>query len=347
MADQSTISTSWARIEAWLGKRAKRIAKTLRSPASEQRLLEFERGLKLNLPGEVRESYRVHDGAPESDLLPSSHPEDMGYSLLSLDEISGHLSSAAKWEGWRAAWVPLATNGGGDYQCADLADGRVVEWQRETGVVEVMAPSWAARLAELADGLEQKRYRYDVDSGIIRPAPPDPMKGLREARQLIAREAGSPVPSSPQPLAPEYDEVLRTLDPEQQTFGPASSLRLQALTVLGTPKDARTFFTHFEAKGVKTFNGLTFYPTPDVVEMNAEHWQPDFRPFPLVIATTKDGGRVCFDAVRNDSDPPIVLYPAGFDLRGKTKKQLEKSGTLLARHLLEFMRKLARREISY
>jgi hypothetical protein len=50
----------------------------------------------------------------------------------------------------------------------DLADGAVNEFSHETGEAIELAPSWAAWLAELAAGLEARRFKFDDGSGIVR-----------------------------------------------------------------------------------------------------------------------------------------------------------------------------------
>jgi cell wall assembly regulator SMI1 len=72
---------------------------------------------------------------------------------------------------WNMGWIPFAGNGGGDLYCVDLAPGgegvrgQVITHSHESGEHKILAPSLAAYLSDLADGLEAGRYKY-TDRGM-------------------------------------------------------------------------------------------------------------------------------------------------------------------------------------
>lgn len=83
---------------------------------------------------------------------------------------SGEQNAGEQTEWWPAGWVPIAGNGGGDLACLDLSPGgagRVVQFGHASAKRVVFAPSFAAWLATLADGLEAGRYQFDPDDGLV------------------------------------------------------------------------------------------------------------------------------------------------------------------------------------
>ena len=342
MADDSAVAGHWARVEAWLQKKARRIHRSLAPGASDAQIAELERKLGITLPDDVRSSFRIHDGAEESDLFPSTEPDDMAYSLMSLAEIAEAYGSVCKWPHWRSDWVPLATNGGGDYQAVALSSGEIVEANHETGAVKPVACSWTARLADLANGLEAKRYKYDADSGIIRA--PDPLDELRKAQTLVAEDATlPPLPHSPLGPPNEYADAMKRVDPDGTRFGPAAFRRQQAIRWFRGSSAYNFFFSHSEPTSVLDLHGLRFYPVPQVIAMNEPHYQPDVsKEWPVVFATVVDSGyRLILDTTQLVEYPPVTLIPCDIDLKGKTLKQLKPKGKQLAPTLLEFWRRLA------
>lgn len=348
MAETRDVAAAWTRIESWLAKKAKRIQRALAHGATDEQIAAVERQLGVALPADVRASYRIHDGADESDLFPSSDPEDMGYSLLSLSQVAEAMSLRRGNERWNPHWLPLATNGGGDVQAVDLSPdgataGHVIEVNHETGVVTVLAASWAARLADLADGLEANRYRYDADDGIIRPAPPDPLRELREAKRRMDEDrTHAPEPDDNRPMPPEYADALKVVDHDNTRFGRASLRRQSAITWLRGSSAVSFYYRFSQPKSVLDLNGVRFYPAPEALALNEPHWQPSPKEWPFVFATTIDGEhRLVIDTTSGSEYPPVLLVPRDVELKGKLIKQLKPKAKVIAPTLLEFWRRLA------
>jgi cell wall assembly regulator SMI1 len=76
-----------------------------------------------------------------------------------------------KW--WDVGWIPFASNGGGDHFCIDLdpgkggTKGQVIHFRHDAERRTLLAPSLRAFLHDLANGLEDGKYRYDSEEGIV------------------------------------------------------------------------------------------------------------------------------------------------------------------------------------
>lgn len=194
MAKQDGVSAAWARIEKWLAQHAPETLDALARGASAAAITRFERATGLALPAEVAGSFRRHDGGEEgSGLLPALEADEMAYSPMSLSQAASEWRSCSRFarsypadaefdadrgvraEYWNGGWIPVATNGGGDYHCIDLSPapggtvGQVIEWRHETDERRLVARSWGRRLEELAEGLERGDFVMDEGRGIVRP----------------------------------------------------------------------------------------------------------------------------------------------------------------------------------
>jgi cell wall assembly regulator SMI1 len=185
-----TLNEAWDRIEAWLKANAKSW-KPLRRGATDVQIARAERVLGLNLPADVRESYRRHDGTDEG-FFPDHAGDDVSWELLSLDrmladakmmrglldggDFEGQKPKAGKGVqavGWHSKWVPFAGNGGGDNWCIDLAPassgtvGQVIYSSHEMEPRKVLAKSFQEWLSAFAVALEAREYRYEEGEGLV------------------------------------------------------------------------------------------------------------------------------------------------------------------------------------
>jgi cell wall assembly regulator SMI1 len=192
------VRESWGWIEAWLNTNASPLRKSLRRAAKDGAIEELQGKLGLSLPTDFAESVRFHDGQKpdaEHGLFPVTD-DTLGplpaCRLLSLAEMFRHweqmkqLRDGGEFAGWtpepargvrsdwwNPGWVPIADNGGGDYFCLDLAPGKggttgqVIIFYHDMSDRPRVAPSYAAWLEQLAEGLESGRYVFDEDEGII------------------------------------------------------------------------------------------------------------------------------------------------------------------------------------
>lgn len=190
----------WARIEAVLRVAAPDQLAALPGGASLDAIAAAEARLGFALPADVRESYAVHDGSGDTDVLPHRIMGLIQVPLLSLAEaVRDREMWLGWWDGgsfdhsvadprgpiraqwWCRGWVPVTWDGGGDHLCIDLdpapggVPGQVIYFSHEVGPVEVVAESWRAYLEGYAADLESGRLR--LEGGELVASAEDPRQG--------------------------------------------------------------------------------------------------------------------------------------------------------------------------
>jgi cell wall assembly regulator SMI1 len=156
---------------------------TLRGPATEEGVTSLEKAIGQRLPDDVRASYLVHDGQEDNgnDLLPSEFAGlGCGFVLMSAEasardwqmlkelldggDFAGRRAepdAGVRDDHWHPGWVPIASDGGGDYLCVDLAPeeggamGQIIGMQDNDR--KLLGPSFARLLLDLAEHYEQSR----------------------------------------------------------------------------------------------------------------------------------------------------------------------------------------------
>jgi cell wall assembly regulator SMI1 len=182
----SGVAGSWARIDAWL--RANGLPPEFSPPSgvTEEAIRAAEATMGLELPEEVRESYRSHDGSrggaclilfERGFLMPlQGQGDSVVASCLRSREI-GAVNAAAGLVGkpdgpirpdyWSPRWVPLTCDWESDTLAIDLAPaeggciGQVILHSRR-GETRLLGRSWGEWLAAYADALEAGEYRLRV-----------------------------------------------------------------------------------------------------------------------------------------------------------------------------------------
>ncbi len=191
MAD--SVADSWSRVRAWLDTNAPDAADRLQPAASEAQIQMLEAALGMTLPSDLRAFLEIHNGGDDTGIFPSSDSFDMlGFSPLATEEIVdawrmlkelvdggefGDRTSDAdpgiRSDWWCTSWIPIASNGGGDFQCVDLSPtdsgtaGQIIGAWHDDNERQLIAPSLADYLRMLADGLESGKYAYEEDDGIV------------------------------------------------------------------------------------------------------------------------------------------------------------------------------------
>jgi cell wall assembly regulator SMI1/ankyrin repeat protein len=175
---------AWKRLKKALASTNPAIKASLRKGATAPRLDEFSAALGVRLPDDVRGSYLLHDGqkAEADGLFPEGFSDlDSEYILLSLSGLraewstweqltrKGELALAtanpddgvrADW--WNPGWIPVATNGGGDSLCIDLAPvgdgaiGQVIMIRHDSPGRPRLASSFGELLDRLASHYERQ-----------------------------------------------------------------------------------------------------------------------------------------------------------------------------------------------
>ena len=169
---------NWDRIEQWLEENAAETLDMLAPGAEEDEIVDAEEALGLSFPDDLRQSYLRHNGEGDDEVYLAQ-----GWILMSLDAVVDNYKMLQKLyedgvfdpndglpEGpvkpvwWSPKWIPVAENGGGDYLMIDLDPaeggkvGQVVEYWHNDDLRTVMAPSFAAFMAKMADDLEAGKY---------------------------------------------------------------------------------------------------------------------------------------------------------------------------------------------
>ena len=190
--DQPTaVADSWKRIAAWLKENASGW-KPLRRGVTAAQVAAGEKKQGFALPTELRESFQAHSGDDSSQIFPC--PDDISFYLMSFAALVGEwkmmkeLFDRGEFKGsdqrvindkgvqkvwWNLRWIPFAGNGGGDSYCVDLdpakggTKGQVIHFRHDSERRTLLAPSLRAFLFALANGMEDGKYNYDEEEGVV------------------------------------------------------------------------------------------------------------------------------------------------------------------------------------
>ncbi len=175
---------SWQRMERWFAEHIPGLLRSLRPGASTTDIRSFEERAGVQLPEEVRESYRVHDGAVEflGPILgePYNPLEEVLRSLLGWrqlderernsdvdsglgDDATSFPPDAIRCQYTDPGWIPI---GNWDGNCigvdldpaANGVRGQVINFGRDEERKFVLAVSWAQLLEDIADELESGSF---------------------------------------------------------------------------------------------------------------------------------------------------------------------------------------------
>ncbi len=193
----ASVSSSWNRISSWLQSNAPEALEPLQAAASADQIGELENAIGLSLPADVREFYETVNGNDPNQawngIFPSCDDYDqMAFGPLSVEqiqresEIQRELLESGDFEGcepeecapgvrsepWNTGWIPFAGNGGGDLYCIDLSPadggtpGQVISHNHESFDHQILAPSFASYLEQLADQLDKGELEFTEDWGM-------------------------------------------------------------------------------------------------------------------------------------------------------------------------------------
>lgn len=120
--------------------------------------------------------FTLHDGSNGECFVPM--PNDISYYLLTLDEslherdmmlqlfqAEGHLPEVPP-DFWRPTWLPIASNGAGDYLVCDATTGNVMRFSHESRLVSLRATSLLELFRDIATGLLTGKYTYSEERGV-------------------------------------------------------------------------------------------------------------------------------------------------------------------------------------
>jgi cell wall assembly regulator SMI1 len=164
----------WKRIEAWLKQNAPDTLAYLQPGASDADIKKAARSLSCELPDDVTESYHIHDGMRgaagsligEWSLMPLAIVVREWKTLKKLSDggtfegMEGDADVQVKSDWWNPRWIPVASNGSGDFVCVDLdpprtgKSGQVISFFHAEPRRELLAKSFKSWLAGFADDLK-------------------------------------------------------------------------------------------------------------------------------------------------------------------------------------------------
>lgn len=167
----------WQKIEAFLRVDDAEGFRDLRPPADEGILDQLESHLGRRLPADVRRTYLLHDGQEgrSRGIFDGWEFLKAEYVIAEHRALSGLLASGA-FEGasgssvgpvkplwWSDAWVPILSDGMGDYICTDLDPdqggnyGQIVKFRHDSEFRYVVASGFDEWLSNFIDQLGQSR----------------------------------------------------------------------------------------------------------------------------------------------------------------------------------------------
>lgn len=188
----ASLEQVWSTIDTTLKKVSPRAAATLRKPATDKALAALEQALKVKLPADLRTLLSLHDGQDEKKrlavifakttwfLLPAASIISTYESLNELeadgefDDVEGsNRDGLVKPLWWSDAWVPFATNAGGDSLCVDAGPtkkgkvGQLLWWFHDEDFREREARHLTGFFSDYAKALSGGKLTVRADGGII------------------------------------------------------------------------------------------------------------------------------------------------------------------------------------
>lgn len=147
---------------------------TLQPGASEAEIQALETALSINLPEDVKLSYRIHNGQFNNDdglidgceflCLQRIQEEWMIWKELLDDNTFADTYSdpqpGIKNDWWNVLWIPLTYDGSGNHYCLDLDPaqggnfGQIITMWHDDSERAIVAPSFRDWLTDYIAGLE-------------------------------------------------------------------------------------------------------------------------------------------------------------------------------------------------
>lgn len=158
-----TLTEAWHLLSDWLRSHAPDVSFTPEPASSPQ--------WPADLPATeaLREWFSLPKGSA-AGLVPM--PNDIPHVLLSLREALQARTAMLEvmelqqesW--WHSTWVPVATNGAGDYLVCNTPDGSVLHVTHEGGLSTPRAPSLFELFREIAVGVQTGKYSFHPQRGL-------------------------------------------------------------------------------------------------------------------------------------------------------------------------------------
>ena len=158
----------WERIHTWHEANSPVGYGNLRPGASDEAIRAAEDAMGLELPEDVKASYRIHDGQDNEPGLIGGEE----WCLLPLAEMVEQWGRWSESDAMDGRCVPIAWGGSGDYVFLKLGpdageSGRLMIQRNDSADPDPLAPSFWAWLASFADQLEKGEFAYSEDDGCV------------------------------------------------------------------------------------------------------------------------------------------------------------------------------------
>jgi cell wall assembly regulator SMI1 len=158
----------WIRIHAWLDENAPEGYGYLRPGASDSAISAAEQAMRLELPDDIKASYRIHDGQENEPGLIGGE----GWCLLPLREMVEQWGRWSRSDLKNARCVPIAWGGSGDYVFLNLRpetgeSGCLMIQRGDSTDPDPLTPSFTAWLTRFADQLEDGEFAYSEDEECV------------------------------------------------------------------------------------------------------------------------------------------------------------------------------------
>ncbi|THF70812.1 SMI1/KNR4 family protein [Deinococcus sp. Arct2-2] len=161
-----TLESSVTEVERWI--EAQGIPRNeLTPPITADQLVALRAAFPLPLSEDFLTLYSRHDGFPHWLILEDTwHLLDSEMISELYRENQDVFDDIIATEPWRAEWLPLLSNGAGDYLLLDLKTREVGSYFHEGGEYEVAYSDLAAYFNHVAEGFRVGRYEFCEDDGM-------------------------------------------------------------------------------------------------------------------------------------------------------------------------------------
>jgi len=171
----------WKKIESWLEKNAPDQFAALEPGADAAAVKKAEQAMSCELPKDVAESYRIHDGmragvGPLIDdwrLLSLAMMVKEWQGLKKVADAGTFADMDAKpdvqikpgW--WNPRWIPICSNNSGDFLCVDLdpqrtgKSGQIITYLHADPARKLTAKNLTSLLKQFAADLAAGKYKVD------------------------------------------------------------------------------------------------------------------------------------------------------------------------------------------
>lgn len=185
-----SVKAAWKRLAKWSAAHQPQKGRPGNPPATEKQIQDFESAIGVQLPADVRQSYRLYNGQcsgpgiiyslavePLHDSLHQWKNWVKGWGQNEKDGSAHHFNESCQSfpDGFvqpvyfDPKWIPLTYDGSGNHIAVDLnpgpkgVPGQIIKFGPDDHDHTVLALSWGQLLTDIADELEAGNFRIDIE----------------------------------------------------------------------------------------------------------------------------------------------------------------------------------------